>query len=206
MTRLLLALLFAALLGLIVGFALGWRAHSVVGVAAAPRSGPQSASSDLSGSVGQIETRTGAPLGPAIAPDAAIGDARPVGAPHVPAVAPTRPERTHDDQSSGLSSMPARPTPLAGWATWYRASRGFGGTAHVALPSGRWTGKIGGHAAVCVFADERTRCATLPVVDFCACGPRRGRPTVVDLSIEAVRLLDLDPGRGHWPATVEVVE
>lgn len=125
-------------------------------------------------------------------------------APPSPAVAapgPTSIGGRPEDLRPAPSGVSA-PAPLVGVASWYPGSRGWHGVPHVALPSGRWTGAIGAHAVVCVFAGGRSRCATLPVVD-CLCGGIPGR--IVDLSIEAVRLLDLDPARGLWPASVEVL-
>jgi len=133
---------------------------------------------ELPGADGPDRTRTGAPSDPAIVPATASADVRPVGAPS------------------------PRPSPELGVASWYGGSRGWHGVPHVALPSGRWTGEIGAHAVVCVFEGGRSRCATLPVVD-CLCGGIPGR--IVDLSIEAVALLGLDPSRGLWRASVEVI-
>lgn len=193
------AAVFAALLLLAVGPA----------DATAPRPAPDPTALlhpvDVSGADERASdpTRTGAPLDPAPVPAPSSGDARQGGAPS-PAVAapgPTsiggRPEDLRPTPS-GVST----PAPIIGVASWYPGSRGWHGVPHVALPSGRWTGAIGAHALVCVFAGGRSRCATLPVVD-CLCGGIPGR--IVDLSIEAVRLLDLDPARGLWPASVEVL-
>ncbi len=142
---------------------------------------------DVPGADGPDRTRTGAPLD-----SRAMGESGPVRA------APS---------GQALASHPAilpipRSSPEIGTASWYGGSRGWHGVPHVALPSGRWTGKVGAHAVVCVFAGGRSRCATLPVVD-CLCGGIPGR--IVDLSIEAVALLGLEPSRGIWRASVEVI-
>ncbi len=141
---------------------------------------------EVPGADGPDRTRTGAP-------------------PERRAMGETGPSITASSHGQALASHPAilpTPSPELGTASWYGGSRGWHGVPHVALPSGRWTGEIGAHAVVCVFAGGRSRCATLPVVD-CLCGGIPGR--IVDLSIEAVALLGLEPSRGIWRASVEVI-
>ena len=194
-----LLIVSAVAVGIVIGMMLAPRAE-----AAAPRPAPDPTALlrpvDVSGSEQRASdpTRTGEPA------PAEPGTSWPVGPQS--ASDPARDARAGGDGAPILSERTpqpsARPSPTVGVASWYGGSRGWHGVPHVALPSGRWTGAIGAHAVVCVFAGGRSRCATLPVVD-CLCGGIPGR--IVDLSIEAVRLLDLDPARGLWPASVEVL-
>lgn len=97
----------------------------------------------------------------------------------------------------------AAPT-LSGIASWYPGSRGFVGTPHAAIPGGRWTGRINGWAVVCAFVPGHDPCLTVPLVDFCACRVGSSRRDI-DLSIDAVRALGLDPARGLYRISLEVL-
>lgn len=147
------------------------------------------------------ESGSAAPVSPgqALASHPAI---LPAPSPAVAAPGSTSPTGRRPDDPRPTPPGASMPAPVIGVASWYPGSRGWHGVPHIALPSGRWTGQIGAHAAVCVFEGGRSRCATLPVVD-CLCGGIPGR--IVDLSIEAVALLGLDPARGLWRASVEVL-
>ncbi len=77
---------------------------------------------------------------------------------------------------------------LAGWATHYWNGPGLyaaaGPDLRRILP-----GYHHGLVTVCAFPNGQSRCAAIPTVDFCACGERRGLPTLLDLSDDAYRLL-----------------
>jgi hypothetical protein len=79
------------------------------------------------------------------------------------------------------------PYQVSGPATWYDHTAGWAGQATVALPAalgGRYDGTAHGLVTIC--AD---RCATLPVVDYCACPGGR----VADLSRAAWPLVTDEP-------------
>lgn len=96
----------------------------------------------------------------------------------------------------------------AGWASWYPCSRGWCDVAHVAMPGATYrTPRQGpdGFATVTIVLDGEVRSGTFPVVDACGCGDRGGVPTVVDLSLEALRelgLYDVRSRDGIWRAEV----
>lgn len=90
-----------------------------------------------------------------------------------------------------------------GVASYYEGSRGFHGIAHIAVQDGRWTGRINRTIEVCVRGHG---CHTLPVVDYCQCYRGTDKERIVDLSIEAVRLFNLDTSRGIWPVTLRETE
>lgn len=87
-----------------------------------------------------------------------------------------------------------------GRASWYRGSRGFGGTRHAAQNDARWTGKVDDVVKVCVVSSGR--CAKVKVVDYCQCFVGSKKERLIDLSIETVRKLRLDPDDGIWTVTV----
>lgn len=65
----------------------------------------------------------------------------------------------------------------AGLATWYDDGPGFYAAAGPELRHGDWRGS---RVEVCA-----TACVTVTLSDWCACGDRSGRPTLLDLSADA---------------------
>jgi hypothetical protein len=76
--------------------------------------------------------------------------------------------------ASWLLSISLVTSPAHGWASWYRDPHKTGDYA--AAPWYRW-GDTPVRVRVCA-----TTCTTAVVSDFCACGPRHGEPTVIDLA------------------------
>lgn len=88
---------------------------------------------------------------------------------------------------------------LAGTASWYCCTAGYGQDAVVAaagpaLRVGDWRGRI---VTVCAGVCLRVR-----LVDWCGCYRGTARERLVDLAIGAVAALGLDPGRGLYEVKV----
>lgn len=76
--------------------------------------------------------------------------------------------------SAGLDSGAVLYTArLSGFATWYDVASGHA-AAGPALRTGDWRGRV-----VTVCAGE---CVTVRLTDWCACSPRHGVPTLIDLA------------------------
>ena len=74
----------------------------------------------------------------------------------------------------GTQTVPETATrPLTGYATWFDAPQGQSAAGPL-LREGDWRGRI-----VSVCAGE---CVTVRLTDWCACGSRNGRPTLIDLA------------------------
>jgi hypothetical protein len=91
--------------------------------------------------------------------------------------------------------------PLQGWATYFDAKSGTAAAGPL-LRSGDWRGRV---VTVCA----GSRCLVTALTDVCACGPRHGKPTLLDLAkSDFARLAPLSQGvvwvtvgRAELPAT-----
>jgi len=107
-----------------------------------------------------------------------------------------RPARLWAQLRSGLT--------VRGVASWYGATRGYAGIAHVAMPGARYLprGRDGvPRARVCAAG----RCVVVRVVDACGCYVRTPRARVADLSWTTLRRLGLDPRRGVYRVNVTLI-
>ena len=94
---------------------------------------------------------------------------------------------------------------VRGTASWYYATRGYAGVAHIAMPGARYLprGRDGvPRARICASG----RCVVVRVVDFCGCYTRTPRARVADLSLETLRRLRLDPSRGLYRVKVTLLK
>ena len=89
------------------------------------------------------------------------------------------------------TKRPVRPAHgLSGVATWFRAPKGTAaaGPALRASLGKSWRGSV---VRVC----SGGRCVRVRLTDWCACGPRHGQPTLVDLGADSfARLAPLSAG------------
>jgi hypothetical protein len=76
---------------------------------------------------------------------------------------------------------------LHGVATYYDNGPGLYAAAGPALRHALGTGWRGSVIKVC--ANERSQCVKVRLTDFCKCGPRHGKQTLLDLSPAAFRAL-----------------
>jgi rare lipoprotein A (peptidoglycan hydrolase) len=92
---------------------------------------------------------------------------------------------------------------VRGVASWYGATRGYAGIAHVAMPGARYlaSGRAVPRARVCV----GDRCTVVRIVDACGCHARTPRARVADLSWTTLRRLGLDPRRGVYRVHVTLI-
>jgi hypothetical protein len=79
-----------------------------------------------------------------------------------------RPEVAGSNPALGTAGAP-----LKGWATYFDAKAGTAAAGPL-LRSGDWRGRV-----VTVCAGE---CVTVRLTDWCACGSRHGKPTLIDLA------------------------
>ncbi len=94
---------------------------------------------------------------------------------------------------------------VKGRASWYSATLGYPGVAHVAMPGARYLprGKDGvPRARICASG----RCVVVRVVDRCGCYARTPRARVVDLSLATLRRLRLDPSQGLYRVKVTLIK
>jgi hypothetical protein len=83
--------------------------------------------------------------------------------------------------------IPASGAPLQGWATYFDTKAGTAAAGPL-LRTGDWRGRV-----VTVCAGER--CLITKLTDWCACGERNGKPTLVDLArSDFARLAPLSSG------------
>jgi hypothetical protein len=89
----------------------------------------------------------------------------------------------HHPRQSEPAESP-EPVATTGWATWYdwRPGQAAAGPALRRLLGKDWRGES---VSVCV----DNRCVRVRLTDWCACGPRRGSPTVIDLDDQVFRRL-----------------
>ena len=98
------------------------------------------------------------------------------------------------------SADPPRRTGVSGVATWFRSPAGVAAAGPVLrrLAGPGWRGRT-------VIVRSGRRSVTVRLLDWCACGPRQGRPTLIDLP--AVDFAWLAPrSRGVIAVTVEVLQ
>jgi hypothetical protein len=118
--------------------------------------------------------------------------------------APARPRVVAAARRPGLLwTQLRRGLTVRGVASWYGATRGYAGVAHVAMPGARYRtrGSTVPLARVCV----GDRCTVVRVVDACGCHARTPRARVADLSWTTLRRLGLDPRRGVYLVNVTLV-
>ena len=89
---------------------------------------------------------------------------------------------------------------LSGWATYFAAPNGTAaaGPALRRLIGAGWRGTW-----VVVCGQDHRGCATVRLTDWCACGDRRGLPTLIDLDFDTVARLGWDTGDGVYRVQVE---
>ena len=96
---------------------------------------------------------------------------------------------------NAAGSTPVRPAAgraLRGYATWYATGPDcLCAAAGPALRVSAWRGST-----------VTVNGLAVRLIDWCACGPRHGLPTLLDLSDEAVTALGLDPRRGVYAVEV----
>ena len=86
---------------------------------------------------------------------------------------------------------------LTGIASWYATGGpGIYGAAGPALRQGNWRGSV---VTVCVMGG---RCLALRLSDWCQCLLGQANERIVDLSLDVVRALGLDPARGLYEVEV----
>ena len=161
-------------LALAVGFAAGWGAH----ITLAASSHHRWMAPSVPGGLAFYEPPTTSPTlrGVEAAPDRAL-------------VRPDPAARAGDGQGR---------QPLTGLATWYATGPScLCAAAGPALRVGDWRGSM-------VTVTANGRLIEVKLIDWCACGPRHGLPTLLDLSDETVAALGLDQRRGVYAVTVEV--
>ncbi len=92
---------------------------------------------------------------------------------------------------------------VTGVATWYFGTRGYAGTAHIAMPGARYItrGGMAPRARVCAGG----RCIVVRVVDACACSIGTRDRRLADLSMIALERLGLDPRRGVYRVRVTLI-
>jgi rare lipoprotein A (peptidoglycan hydrolase) len=92
---------------------------------------------------------------------------------------------------------------VRGVASWYGATRGYAGLAHVAMPGARF--RTRGSAVPLARVCAGDRCTVVRVVDACGCYARTSRARVADLSWTTLRRLGLDPRRGVYNVNVTLI-
>lgn len=107
------------------------------------------------------------------------------------------------------SARPGSTQTVAGTASWYLRTRGYGNRATVALPGARYVpagSRPWGWVTVrIVDRHGRVHRGRYPVVDACGCYVGTPRARIVDLSRAAVVDLGLDPGDGTWHRATIVI-
>lgn len=115
--------------------------------------------------------------------------------PATPAPDRQRAERKHRLPGARPAGHPATTLLVAGWSTWYawRPGEAAAGPALRRALGPGWRGSI---VTVCAHSQNlRVTCARVVLSDWCLCGSRHGRPTVIDLDARTfARLAPLSRG------------
>ena len=112
---------------------------------------------------------------------------------------PARPARTRAEFWTQLRDG----ITVRGEASWYPGTRGYGGTAHVAMPAAEYL--VRGTKSPMVRVCVNGRCRTVPVVDSCSCSWGTPGEMIVDLSLPLVHELGLDPSLGIYKVELTLV-
>ena len=100
----------------------------------------------------------------------------------------------------GLLSPVRAGTAQTGIASWYGPGNG------VAMPFCTWTYRhVYGCGAVAITSLDTGLSTIAPVIDFCQCYVGTPQERIIDLQLDVVATLGLDPARGLYSVTIELI-